>query len=179
MAFMDFLDVIPTILQGVTGYNQMNQGFSLQKSAAKMSAKAYLQAADMTKQQAEYNVELDRQDLQKRLSSYATDIIGISSKQRNQMATTGASLTSKSFLALTNKTLDTVTNQIKDAKDINALQAQQRRYAAEVAAVDLQNRSLMADYEYRVAKYNQKQAKNDAFTKGFNTLIGGFGSLLQ
>lgn len=179
MAFMDFLDVIPTILQGVSGYNQMNQGFSLQKAAAKMSSKAYLQAADMTKQQAEYNVEIDRQDLEKRLHSYASDIIGISSKQRNQMATTGASLTSKSFLALTNRTLDVMTHQIKEAKDINTLQAQQRRYNAEVAAVDLKNRSLMADYEYQVAKYNQKQAKGDAMSKGINTLIGGLGSLLQ
>lgn len=63
MAFMNFLQQAPTILQGALGAFQQSRGFDIQIGASRRQAELFRQAASSTQAIAEYNIGLDRQAL--------------------------------------------------------------------------------------------------------------------
>ena len=95
------LNNIGTIITGLSGLFQQNQGFDMQIQAANMNALGFQQQAASTVAIAEYNIELDNQALARSLDQTASDVQKLMGKQRTQMATKGVTLGSKSFLAIT------------------------------------------------------------------------------
>lgn len=177
MPMFDFLNVLPSLIQGIDGYQKVKAGYDMQISSAKMSAKAYRQAADLTGKIANYNIELDRQQLVKNLNVASKDISKFMATNRTQMATTGISSSSKSYLQLANASMNTFTQQVADARADQLLTAQQRLYNAKLQEVDLLNKAQSSDYEAKVAKYYQKQEQGQMFGKAFSTLLGGLGGM--
>lgn len=173
MAFMNFLQQAPTILQGALGAFQQSRGFDIQIGASRRQAELFRQAASSTQAIAEYNIELDKQALSRELDTTSRQLRRLLSTQKSQMATTGASISSKSFLALTNNTLDAVQRQVLDAKNAQRTIADQRRYQAAAQAVDLQNRALASEYEAEISMFKQKRAQVGAITSGISTVLGG------
>lgn len=172
MAFMSFLNQAPTILSGALGAFQQARGFDIQASSSERMAEQFRAAASNTQAIAEYNIELDRQALARDLDATSRQLRRLMSTQRSQMATTGASMSSKSFLAIANNTLDAVQRQVLDARNAQQTVAQQRRFQASQRAVELQNQALAAEFAAEVSMFRKKRATTEAAVSGIQTLIG-------
>lgn len=177
MAFLNFLNQVPTILSGALGAFQQSKGFDIQIGASQRQAQFFRQSASATQAIAEYNIELDRQALARELDSTSRQLRRLMSTQRSQMATTGAALGSKSFLAIANASLDAVQRQVLDARNSQKIVADQRRFQAKQQAVNFQNRALAADFEAEVSMFRQRRARAGAIQSGVSTLLGSIGDL--
>lgn len=169
---MTFLNQAPTIISGIGGLLQQQRGFDLQVGAAQKQAFAFRQAAASTQNIAEYNIELDRQQLARDLDSTSRQLRKLMATQSSQMATTGASLGSKSFLAIANSSLDAVQRQVLDARNAQRIVADQRRFQAAQQAVDLQNQARAREYEAEISMFRKRRAGIQGVTSGISTLLG-------
>lgn len=168
----NLLKILPDLAQGFLGLQTQMKGFQLQAGAAQMAAQGFRQAASATKAIAEYNIELDRQRLMKQQDLYSRQVRNMMASQKVAMATTGFAQTSKSFLATANASLDIAARNVQSMRDAQKLQATQRRFEADVAAVDLQNRALAADYQAEVAQWRASNAQRAAIGSGITTVLG-------
>jgi len=173
MAFLDFNQVFPTLLGSIGSIFDMQRGINTQIAASKYAGLGYRQQAASTKEIAEYNIELDRQDLNRQLDSFSRDISNIMATQRAQMADTGASITSKSFRALQNKVLDQSIRHIIQARNASKIQEDQRRFQARQAEVEFENQARLSEYQAKVNIYKSQQG----MFSNIPSLINQFGSL--
>lgn len=174
MALLDFLELTPTLLEGAFGAIQRSRGYDMQAKAYEGSAASYRQAARQGQALAEYNIELDKQALARDLDVTSRQLRRLMSTQRSQFVGTGASISSKSFLAVANASLDTVQRQVLDAKNAQRILARQRRYSAAQQAVDLENQARASEYQAELSMFRQKKDNADAITSGITTILGSF-----
>lgn len=172
---MSFLNTTSSLLDLFQANRKIDQGVSLQNSALEMSALGFTQAANATRASAEYNIELDRQQMIRRLDIFGRQVSQLIATQDTQKAVSGASLGSKSFLSLTNNTLDIAMRQVGQMRDAQRTQAQNRRHEAKVQEVNLQNQALAARYQAEVNIYRSKQQKSDIFGSAVSTILGSVG----
>lgn len=179
MSLLTSLNNLPlgNIFQGIQSYYEMSNGFELQAKAAEMSALGYRQQGAQSKQIAEYNIELDRQDLSNQLDVLSRQLSSTLGVQKGQMAASGIDVSSQSFLSITNQTLDAAIRQVNDMKASQKLLAQNRLFQAEVERVNAENLARAAEYQGELAKYRQSQARGSLF-QSFGSLASSlFGGI--
>lgn len=173
MALLDFDTKISTILDSVGSIFEIQRGINIQASAAQYAGVGYRQQAASTQDVAEYNIALDRNQLLKELDVYSREISRGLALQRSQMATTGASVSSKSFLSLQNQILNQASRSIVDRISQQKILADQRRFSAKQQAVELENQARLSEYAAEVSLFQSKQQRN----KLIPSLLNQVGSL--
>jgi hypothetical protein len=178
MAFLDFINQVPSLIQAYQGASKISKGYELQAGAAQMAALGFRQAGSATTAIANYNIELDRQQTAKQLDVFSRQIHKVSSTQIGQMSRTGVALGSKSFLAVQAATLDNANRQIVQMKDAQQLMAQQRLFEAKQSEVDFENRARAAEYQSEVFKWQSSQNQSNFFQTAFSSVLGSLGDML-
>lgn len=157
----------------------MNQGFDLQRQASEMSALGFRQQGAQSKKIAEYNIALDRNTLGRQLDSLSREVSATTGVQRGQMAASGLDVSSQSFLAITNQTLDAAMRQVNDMKVDQQTLAQNRLFQAEVEAVNAENQARAAEFQGELYKYRQGRARGNLFKSAINIGAGLFGGIFN
>lgn len=172
MAFIDFIEPAINLIDLYQGFRDVKRGINLQNKSLSQNALGLTLASNNARAASEYNIELDRQDLVRKLDVFSRDIRNLGATQRGQMATTGASLSSKSFLALTNSSLDTALRQTKRLRDNQKLLAQQRRYQADLQQINTQNQLAAIDYQKELNKFRFQREQTSFFKSIGSTILG-------
>lgn len=199
----DFLNSI----QGLSGIFQMFQGADITRSGAAAEASAIIQGGEVAAQGAllsaagyrtqiqtvkaatDFNLKIQARNNTKQVQAISRQYQKAVGAQRVQMAASGLSATSRSFLQIRNETADFFEDRIRDFK-INAEnvkraeifksqveqvrlenQARAAEYQAAAERVLAANRAAQAQYAGEVAAYKQTQG---AFQELPNILGGLF-----
>lgn len=158
-------DGFSTILQSLVGVNQTRQGVEMQVNGANLSADAYRTSAASTLQVANYNAAVERLNNQRELDVFGRQIREFMSSQQVASASSGAALTSKSYLAVANASMDSFARQIRQSKSASEQRQKEILFEGQLQATNLENQARAANYQADIAAYQGR-------TRQTNQLVG-------
>ena len=144
MALFGFSQVIPSLITGIGGAALTAQGRSMQVSGANQAASAYRMAGVASLEAANYNVELEKLNLQRNLDASSRQFSRFMSTQRTEAASTGFLSGSKSFLQVVDTTLSVFERQLVDTRSASKQAAETILFEGRAAQVEFENRAQAA-----------------------------------
>jgi hypothetical protein len=145
------------IVQGGFGAYNSIKGVSTLLEGGTLAQEQFQIGASSARAVANYNAELEKIAATRQQKAATRNMSRALGEQKVQMAVSGISLSSASFLAVANETLDTMTREILNMQ-FDADQRQQSiLFGGEVEARTLENRGQAANYNAEVNAFGQAQ----------------------
>lgn len=151
-----FLGGIHTLLGGL---NKVNQGERLAQQGSQVAATAFRNAGVASLAAAEYNVSIEQLNTSRNLDALSREIRSFTSSQKVAAASSGLSITSKSFLSVMNDTLDTFSNQVVDVKNSSKQAQKAILFEGKAAQVEFENRARAAEFQGAIASFQASQSR--------------------
>lgn len=191
---INFQDIaaFATAFQGVNiarsgAQSQINSIYTGAEIAAQgqlMNAAALRSSINTVNQSLNFNLGVDAMNSQRRLSSMSRQFERTIGRQLSQQATTGLSLTSKSFLMVQNETRSHFEQEMLNFKIDAENQRRSKMFDAEVRKTNLENQARAAEYNaasQRVlasnraasVRYASNQSTAGALSKATGSLLSG------
>jgi hypothetical protein len=175
--FSSLGSVLPQATSGITsafiGLQGLSEGTSITVAGANMAADAHVLQGAAAIQAGQYNVELDKLKTDRMIKSVNRQFSSLIGQQRTAMAATGLRSDSKSFLAVADETLNTLSSEVLRIKE----DAHQRQEAIMFKAADQRitalNQASAAAFQGRVAEYQAGVQR----ARAVGGAIGSLGSL--
>lgn len=152
-----FAEAAPAIAQSALGAYNSIQGIHTTASGGTLAAQQFQIAASSDRSVAAYNAQLARINATRAINAANSNLSRTVSDQQVQMASSGVSITSKSFLAVANETLDVLTREILNFKFDAEQQQQSILFSGEASARSLENKALQAKFQGNVSSFGQAQ----------------------
>jgi hypothetical protein len=145
------------VVQGGFGAYNSIKGVSTMLEGGTLAQEQFQIGASSARAVANYNAELEKIAATRQQKAATRNMSRALGEQKVQMAVSGISLSSASFLAVANETLDTMTREILNMQ-FDADQRQQSiLFGGEVEARTLENRGQAANYNAEVNAFGQAQ----------------------
>lgn len=166
-----FTELLPNMLTTGTSIFQSQQAINTQIQGGLIQSQAYRNSGNQARAIANYNIQLNKIDLNRKMSDLNRNVQRAIGKQRSQAVATGFAGTSKSFLAVMNETLDGFDQAATLAQTNFNIKSDQIRFQAEQHRVDSENRARAAEFESQVAAFKTGQKQAGQIT-GLATMVG-------
>jgi len=174
--FSQFSSMVPSLVssfgQGVIGFQQAGQGIGVSIAGANMSSDAFKLQGVAAMQAAQYNSQLEQLKSTQLQVSAARQYSELLGQQQTAMAATGLQSSSKSFLMLSNETLDALSSQLVKIKDQSHLTQEAIMFQGAQQKTTALNQAAAAKFQGQVAKY-QAQAQQARAIGGAISSVGG------
>lgn len=151
---------------------------SMAVNAAKLGAASYRSAGISSIATANYNIGLDQVDTARQLDTLSRNAASVFSTQRAQMAKSGISISSRSFLADTNSTLSNYERQIVQMRNSATQRQQIMLYEGQAAQVQYENaarateyQGTIKQYESSIGSYQAEQKQSQNYASVFSNLV--------
>ena len=162
-----------TLLTSIGSLFNFQRGISIQEDAADIAGLGFRQQIPNVHGIADYNIALDKRDLQRQLDVFSRQISRTGGLQRTQLAKSGVDITSDSAMAIQNATLDQSMRSIVRSRNDQKVLADQRKFQAAQQSVELENRARLAEFRAETNVFQSKQRFNSMIP----SLINQIGSL--
>lgn len=174
MAFFDNIaTTLPTFAGGLLSLASSNSGINMALQGANLKATSFRNAGAAAMSVANYNVGVERLNLNRQLEQLNRDVFSFTSTQRVQAVSTGFDPTSKSFLLAVNDSLDTFSNTILDLKNSSDIRQKQILFEGQLAQVEFENQARIAQFQGQVSAFGQQRKQAQGFGNLFSGLFGG------
>ena len=152
-----FAQAGPSVIQGGFGAYNSIQGVGLTAAGGTLAAQQFQTAAASARSVAAYNAQLEEVATTRAIKAANRNLSRTIGEQQVKMAASGVSLTSKSFLAVANETLDVLSRELINFKSDSEQREQAILFQGEVEARALENRALQARFQGDVRAFGQAQ----------------------
>ena len=144
----DITTIIPQIFGGLA---QFQNGQNLTILGSEMAAASYRQAGVASIAAANYNNAISRLNFNRQMDSMSREIRNFVGTQQVAAASTGFKSSSKSFLELTNDTLNIFERTILDARNSQKQAESATLFEAQAQQVQFENQARAAEYQAEIA----------------------------
>ena len=166
----NLLGQVGGIYGGLLSTSNMYEAGRQAEEGGAMAATSYRQAGDSAMELAKYNSKILSANLAMQLGQLGQSQLQTQSTQKAQMASQGFDMGSKSYLAIANTTLNTYSQQATSLKTASAVQQQSLLFQGQVAQTAAQNQANNAEYQGKLAKYQQDAAADRQGLKSLTNL---------
>ena len=178
-----------TIFSGLFGLSQIFSGANIASSGASMQAATILQGGEIAAQGAKlsagglreskkavkgaaaFNEEIDVLNSARKLESFRRQSRLLLGAQRAQIASTGLSATSKSFLQVENEALSSIERELMNMKVDAENTSRAKKFETQVTLTNLENQARAVEYQGAAA---QVQARNRAAEASYQGEVAEF-----